>query len=85
MQHAWRTTLLAALIATPASAQQPGASEPRADLRRFAEVLETAVRKVSRPSPFQMLGMAGGARGYLLPVKGSSSCCRRARSRAGAA
>lgn len=57
--------------AVPAQAQAPAAPESRAELARFADVLDAAVRRVSRPSPFQVLGPMSGGRGFLLPGLGA--------------
>jgi hypothetical protein len=53
-----------------ATQDRPGA-RTRVELLRFAEVLELAAGKVSRPSPFQLMGPATGASSYLLPGYGA--------------
>src|SRR5262245_47864490 len=64
------TTLLFGAAALPAQ-ERPTAPRTRAELFRFAELLDMAVGKVSRPSPFQLMGPSVVASGYLLPGYGA--------------
>lgn len=57
------------LATVPAFAQEP-ANEIRMEIRRFGSVLETAARKVSRPSPLQTMGTVPRTRGFLIPGVG---------------
>jgi len=50
---------------------RPPGPRTRAELLRFAELLDYAVGQVSRPSPFQLMGPTTGASGYLLPGQGA--------------
>jgi len=50
---------------------RPAGPRTRAELLRFAELLDLAVGQVSRPSPFQLMGPTTGASGYLLPGHGA--------------
>jgi hypothetical protein len=56
--------LLAALVLLPLSAAAEETPPPRDDLERFEWALDTAVRKVSRPSAAPILGGAAACRGY---------------------
>jgi hypothetical protein len=61
------------LAAGPAPAQTGAerSPNPRPELARFAEVLDIAVRQVSRPSPYQVLGPVAAGSSYLLPGYGA--------------
>lgn len=64
---------VALLVAEPragSTQERPGA-RTRVELLRFAEMLELAAGRVSRPSPFQVMGPATGASSYLLPGYGA--------------
>jgi hypothetical protein len=68
------STLL--LCAAPARTQvreqdRPATPRTRAELFHFAELLDLAVGRVSRPSPFQLMGPSIAASGYLLPGYGA--------------
>ena len=60
---------LVGLIAAPALAQS-SSDEIRVEIRRFGSVLETAVRRVSRPSPLQAMGALPRTRGFSIPGVG---------------
>ena len=51
--------------------ERPAGPRTRAELLRFAELLDLAVGQVSRPSPFQLMGPTTAASGYLLPGQGA--------------
>ncbi len=63
------TLLAAGQALAQAPAERP--ANPRPELLRFAEVLDVAVRQVSRPSPYQVLGPAAEGSCYLLPGYGA--------------
>lgn len=64
---------VALLVAQPraGSTQEKPGARTRVELLRFAEMLELAAGRVSRPSPFQVMGPATGASSYLLPGYGA--------------
>jgi hypothetical protein len=50
---------------------RPAGARTRAELLRFAELLDLAVGQVSRPSPLQLMGPTTGASSYLIPGHGA--------------
>jgi hypothetical protein len=63
----------ALVVSSPFAIAQdrPAAPRARAELLRFAELLDYAVGQVSRPSPFQLMGPTTGASGYWVPGQGA--------------